>query len=254
MSVAVGVSVHSLTAYPVTTFGTPEQQEALLPGMLSGDQLGAYCLSEPLAGSRHRLDDDPGGGRGRERRRAHGIPAARPQGLDQPRRPRRLLHDLRAHVRRRRPRPVLLRRPRRRAGPVVRHARAEDGPALRHRARGDVRRRAGRRLPPDRRRGAGHGDRAVGTGCRPPRDRRRRNRSGAVGPRPRGLVRQGAAAVRPRHRGQPGPRLPPRRHGGRGDQRPRDLPARRAAQGRRTRSSARRPRSPSSPRRMPRCG
>ena len=51
MSVAVGVSVHSLTAYPVTTVGTPEQQEALLPGMLSGYQLGAYCLSEPLAGS-----------------------------------------------------------------------------------------------------------------------------------------------------------------------------------------------------------
>jgi len=51
MSVAVGVSVHSLTAYPVTTFGTPEQQAELLPGMLSGEQLGAYCLSEPLAGS-----------------------------------------------------------------------------------------------------------------------------------------------------------------------------------------------------------
>lgn len=51
MSVAVGVSVHGLTAYPVATFGTPEQQQALLPGMLSGDQLGAYCLSEPLAGS-----------------------------------------------------------------------------------------------------------------------------------------------------------------------------------------------------------
>ncbi|MBM6402198.1 acyl-CoA dehydrogenase family protein [Phycicoccus sonneratiae] len=51
MSVAVGVSVHSLTAFPVTTFGTDEQRAALLPGMLSGDQLGAYCLSEPLAGS-----------------------------------------------------------------------------------------------------------------------------------------------------------------------------------------------------------
>ena len=51
MSVAVGVSVHSLTAYPVTTFGTDAQREALLPGMLSGEQLGAYCLSEPLAGS-----------------------------------------------------------------------------------------------------------------------------------------------------------------------------------------------------------
>ena len=51
MSVAVGVSVHSLTAYPVATYGTDEQRAALLPGMLSGDQLGAYCLSEPLAGS-----------------------------------------------------------------------------------------------------------------------------------------------------------------------------------------------------------
>jgi alkylation response protein AidB-like acyl-CoA dehydrogenase len=51
MSVAVGVSVHSLTAYPVATFGTREQQEALLPDMLSGEQLGAYCLSEPLAGT-----------------------------------------------------------------------------------------------------------------------------------------------------------------------------------------------------------
>jgi alkylation response protein AidB-like acyl-CoA dehydrogenase len=51
MSLAVGVSVHSLTAHPVATFGTREQQETLLEGMLSGEQLGAYCLSEPLAGS-----------------------------------------------------------------------------------------------------------------------------------------------------------------------------------------------------------
>lgn len=51
MSVAVGTSVHSLTCYPVAAYGTREQQEALLPEMLSGDWLGAYCLSEPLAGS-----------------------------------------------------------------------------------------------------------------------------------------------------------------------------------------------------------
>lgn len=51
MAVAVGVSVHSLTAYAVHTFGSREQQEALLPDMLSGDLLGAYALSEPLAGS-----------------------------------------------------------------------------------------------------------------------------------------------------------------------------------------------------------
>ncbi len=51
MSVAVGVSVHALTCFPLATFGTREQQEKYLPGMLSGDQLGAYCLSEQQSGS-----------------------------------------------------------------------------------------------------------------------------------------------------------------------------------------------------------
>ena len=51
MSVAVGVSVHGLTCYPVAQFGSDEQKAALLPGMLSGEQLGAYCLSERSAGS-----------------------------------------------------------------------------------------------------------------------------------------------------------------------------------------------------------
>ena len=51
MSVAVGVSVHSLTCYPVAQFGTDEQRARLLPDMLSGEQLGAYCLSERSAGS-----------------------------------------------------------------------------------------------------------------------------------------------------------------------------------------------------------
>ncbi|MGL5861069.1 MAG: acyl-CoA dehydrogenase family protein, partial [Phycicoccus sp.] len=51
MSVGVGVSVHALTAFPVAAFGTDEQRADLLPSMLSGDQLGAYCLSEQLAGS-----------------------------------------------------------------------------------------------------------------------------------------------------------------------------------------------------------
>ncbi len=51
MSVAVGVSVHSLTCNPIATFGTDEQKERLLTTMLSGEMLGAYCLSEPMAGS-----------------------------------------------------------------------------------------------------------------------------------------------------------------------------------------------------------
>jgi alkylation response protein AidB-like acyl-CoA dehydrogenase len=51
MSVAVGTSVHSLTCFPVANFGSDEQRQRLLPGMLGGEQLGAYCLSEPQAGS-----------------------------------------------------------------------------------------------------------------------------------------------------------------------------------------------------------
>jgi alkylation response protein AidB-like acyl-CoA dehydrogenase len=51
MSVGVGVSVHSLAASAVAAFGTDEQREAWLPDMLGGSQLGAYCLSEPQAGS-----------------------------------------------------------------------------------------------------------------------------------------------------------------------------------------------------------
>jgi alkylation response protein AidB-like acyl-CoA dehydrogenase len=44
------VSVHSLACHPVSAFGSTEQRE-LLPGFLGGEQLGAYCLSEPQAGS-----------------------------------------------------------------------------------------------------------------------------------------------------------------------------------------------------------
>lgn len=51
MSVGVGVSVHSLASYAVVAYGTEEQRERLLPAMLGGAMLGAYCLSEPQAGS-----------------------------------------------------------------------------------------------------------------------------------------------------------------------------------------------------------
>jgi alkylation response protein AidB-like acyl-CoA dehydrogenase len=50
-AVAVAVSVHSLSSHPLLTFGTDEQKQRWLPGMLSGDQIGAYSLSEPQAGS-----------------------------------------------------------------------------------------------------------------------------------------------------------------------------------------------------------
>jgi alkylation response protein AidB-like acyl-CoA dehydrogenase len=51
LAVGLGVSVHTLTCYPIATAGSRQQQESWLPGMLSGGQLGAYCLSEPGSGS-----------------------------------------------------------------------------------------------------------------------------------------------------------------------------------------------------------
>lgn len=51
MSVGVGLSVHTMTCYPVANFGTDEQKRRLLTEMLDGTRLGAYALSEPGAGS-----------------------------------------------------------------------------------------------------------------------------------------------------------------------------------------------------------
>jgi alkylation response protein AidB-like acyl-CoA dehydrogenase len=51
MSVAVDVSVHTLSTYALARFGSDEQRAQWLPGMLGGRQLGAYALSEPQAGS-----------------------------------------------------------------------------------------------------------------------------------------------------------------------------------------------------------
>jgi alkylation response protein AidB-like acyl-CoA dehydrogenase len=65
-SVALGVSVHTLTCFPVDRFGSPQQREELLPGMVGGELLGAYCLSEAHAGS------DPAAMRARARRGERG--------------------------------------------------------------------------------------------------------------------------------------------------------------------------------------
>jgi alkylation response protein AidB-like acyl-CoA dehydrogenase len=61
-SVGVGVSVHALSCFGLATAGTEEQRQRWLPAMLGGELLGAYCLSEPHAGS------DPAAMRTRARR------------------------------------------------------------------------------------------------------------------------------------------------------------------------------------------
>ena len=50
-SVGVGVSVHALSCFGLFHAGTEEQKLTWLPDMLSGELLGAYCLSEAHAGS-----------------------------------------------------------------------------------------------------------------------------------------------------------------------------------------------------------
>ena len=51
MTVAVGMSVHTLSCFPLANYGTDEQREEWLPALLEGDLLGGYALSEPDAGS-----------------------------------------------------------------------------------------------------------------------------------------------------------------------------------------------------------
>ena len=51
MTVAVGLSVHTMSCYALAQFGTDDQRNEWLPEMLAGELLGAYALSEPHAGS-----------------------------------------------------------------------------------------------------------------------------------------------------------------------------------------------------------
>jgi butyryl-CoA dehydrogenase len=51
MAMAVSLSVHILSQYPVVTWGTDEQRARWLPAMQSGKALGAFALTEPHAGS-----------------------------------------------------------------------------------------------------------------------------------------------------------------------------------------------------------
>ena len=90
-AVAVAVSVHSLSSHPLLMFGDDEQKKRWLPDMLSGDQIGAYSLSEPQAGS------DAAALRCAAKPDGDELRAQRFEVVDHPRRGRRLLHVVRPH-------------------------------------------------------------------------------------------------------------------------------------------------------------
>jgi alkylation response protein AidB-like acyl-CoA dehydrogenase len=50
LAIAEAVSVHTLACFPIAGHGT-ERQRKMLPDLLGGELLGAYCLSEPQGGS-----------------------------------------------------------------------------------------------------------------------------------------------------------------------------------------------------------
>lgn len=54
ISAAVGLclSVHnSVALYPIVAFGSPEQYKRWIPALAKGEKVGAFCLTEPNAGS-----------------------------------------------------------------------------------------------------------------------------------------------------------------------------------------------------------
>jgi alkylation response protein AidB-like acyl-CoA dehydrogenase len=64
-TVALGVSVHVLSCFPLASYGTKDQKKRWLPDLLGGELIGAYALSETQSGSdaaalqtRARLDGD----------------------------------------------------------------------------------------------------------------------------------------------------------------------------------------------------
>jgi alkylation response protein AidB-like acyl-CoA dehydrogenase len=51
-SIGLCLSVHnSVALYPILAFGTPEQHQRWVPALAKGEKIGAFCLTEPNAGS-----------------------------------------------------------------------------------------------------------------------------------------------------------------------------------------------------------
>jgi alkylation response protein AidB-like acyl-CoA dehydrogenase len=50
-TIAAYISIHNMVTWMIDKYGTPTQQKAFLPGLLSMEHLAAYCLTEPGSGS-----------------------------------------------------------------------------------------------------------------------------------------------------------------------------------------------------------
>ena len=191
--------------------------------MLGGELLGAYCLSEPHAGS------DPAAMRTTRAPRRRRVGDQGHQGLDHARRLRRLLQGDGPH-RRGTQRDLLLPGPGRRARPLRRPAGEEDGPDRLDDHGDELRRRPDLRRPADRRGGRGAHDRAsppsTPAGSASPRSRPGWPRARST---PRSRYAQERETFGQRIIDHQGLALPARRHGGQHPGRPRDHPARRPA-------------------------
>ena len=173
MSVGVGVSVHVMTCYALARYGTERQRAEFLPGMIAGDQLGAYALSEPQAGSdiagittRAKTADEGWALTGTKAWVTHGSKAD--------------FYTTFARTSEHRTRGLsCFLVPGDAPGLTFGGAGDQDGTQRLADDRAVLRHRAGGRGPADRRRRRRHEDRAVGAGLGPVGHRRLRDRTGA---------------------------------------------------------------------------
>ena len=237
------LALQGLGSYPILLSGSPATVERWLPGVVTGDMVAAFALSEPGAGSdAAALSPEPRRRLARADTRRRGWRLHRREDVDLQRPGGRRLHRLRPHhpgrprAGRDRVRGARRRRgSRRRAPRPARPARHRPADLRRGARRAGRRARRGRR---GLRRGHAHA-RPV-----PPQRRRVRGRHGAGGPgRRRHLVDRAAGARRRAQRAAVG-RAHPRRDGHARAGRPAAGPGGRLVVRRGGRTSARSPRRP----------
>ena len=221
-SVGVGVSVHALSCYGLANYGTEEQRQRWLPDMLGGELLGAYCLSEPHAGSdpaamrtTARRDGDEWVIKGTKAWTTHGGFAD--------------FYKVMARTGEGRNGISCFLVPADAPGLSANPPEKKMGLTGSTTTRDELRRRTHLRRPAPRRGGRGAQDRLLGPRLRPARHRRGGHRAGPGRPGRRGRLRAGAGDLRQADHRPPGARLRARGHGGQHPGRPGDHAQRRPA-------------------------